>query len=85
MAKSLHDPAVEQRGIKKGIEKTALAALKKGFDLEIIMDITGLDRNKLLELLVPPARRTGSRGLGTSPRSPLSLRSEAPPLNISIF
>jgi predicted transposase/invertase (TIGR01784 family) len=39
-----------KEGIKEGKREVALAALKKGFALEDIMEITGLDREKLLEI-----------------------------------
>ncbi len=39
-----------KRGVIRGTEKTARSSLKKGLDLELIMEITGLDRKRLLEL-----------------------------------
>ncbi len=39
-----------EKGREEGLEKTARSSLRKGLDLELIMEITGMDRKKLLEL-----------------------------------
>ncbi|WP_252215053.1 hypothetical protein [Clostridium sp. VAP41] len=54
MTKTLYDPAVEKRGIEKGIEKkvkeTAIKAIKLGMSDEIIAELTGLTQQQINDI-----------------------------------
>jgi predicted transposase YdaD len=74
----------EKRGEKKGIEKgsikekirTAKAMIEKGFDIDTIIDITGLDKKEIEKLLIScwnDSARDRRRRLKSVRRTPLFL------------
>ncbi len=48
--KAIHDTFFE-KGLEKGIKKTAQKMIKKGIDIDVIVEITGLTREQIEQLM----------------------------------